>query len=82
MTKIKNKIYAILIFMISYIKSLFENLRHPVANEKGDYVDTAVKILIGCVIGALILYGLYALFGDTVMPTLKQKIQDMFGYSG
>ena len=48
---------------------------------KGEnYVDTAVKILI--VLGALLLAGLYALFGDVVMPTLTQRIQDMFNYAG
>jgi hypothetical protein len=46
------------------------------------YVDTAVKILMAVVIGALVLGGLYALFGQTVLPTLVQKIKDMFGYSG
>ena len=50
---------------------------------KGEnYVDTAVKILIAVVLGALLLAGLYALFGDVVMPTLTQRIQDMFNYGG
>ena len=50
---------------------------------KGEnYVDTAVKILIAVGLGALLLAGLYALFGDVVMPTLTQRIQDMFNYAG
>ena len=50
---------------------------------KGEnYVDAAVKILIAVVLGALLLAGLYALFGDVVMPTLTQRIQDMFNYAG
>ena len=50
---------------------------------KGEnYVDTAVKILIAVVLGALLLAGLYALLGDVVMPTLTQRIQDMFNYAG
>lgn len=50
---------------------------------KGEnYVDTAVKILIAVVLGALLLAGFYALFGDVVMPTLTQRIQDMFNYAG
>ena len=50
---------------------------------KGEnYVDTAVKILIAVVLGALLLAGRYALFGDVVMPTLTQRIQDMFNYAG
>lgn len=47
-----------------------------------NYVDTAVKILIAVVLGALLLAGLYALFGDVVMPTLTQRIQEMFNYAG
>ncbi|KAB3536296.1 hypothetical protein F8154_04255 [Alkaliphilus pronyensis] len=45
-------------------------------------VDSAVKILISIVIGALLLAGLYALFGDVILPTLRQRIQDMFNFSG
>jgi hypothetical protein len=44
------------------------------------FVDTAIKILIAVVIGALVLAGLYALFGETVLPILKQRITDMFNY--
>ncbi len=47
-----------------------------------NYVDVGVKILIAVVIGALLLAGLYALFGDVVMPTLEQRITDMFNYAG
>lgn len=47
-----------------------------------NYVDTAVKILIAIVLGALILAGLYTLFGDVVMPTLTRRVQEMFNYAG
>ena len=47
-----------------------------------NYVDTAVKILIAVVIGALLLAGLYTLFNDVVMPILTSKIQGMFNYAG
>lgn len=46
------------------------------------YIDTAVKILIAVVLGALLLAGLYALFGDVVMPTLNERITEMFNYAG
>lgn len=46
------------------------------------YIDTAVKIIIGVVIGGVILAGLYALFNTTVIPTLTEKINGMFSYSG
>ncbi len=43
-----------------------------------NFVDSGIKILIAVVIGALLLGGLYALFGDTIMPTVTQKVKDMF----
>lgn len=46
------------------------------------FVDTAIKILIAVVIGALILGGLYTLFGNTILPTLTQRIKEMFNYAG
>jgi len=41
---------------------------------------TLLKILMAVVIGALVLAGLYALFNTTVLPTLVQRIQEMFNY--
>lgn len=54
-----------------------------VSNNRGEgYIDTAVKILIAVVLGALLLAGLYVLFGDVVMPTLEERINEMFNYAG
>ena len=51
--------------------------------QKGEgFVDTAIKILMAVVIGALVLAGLYALFDETVLPTLTRRVQEMFSYSG
>lgn len=52
------------------------------SNQAEGFVDTAIKILMAVVIGALVLAGLYALFGDTILPTLKQRIIEMFNYGG
>ncbi len=58
-------------------------LRFAAVNNRGEnYVDSAVKILIAVVLGGLLLAGLYALFGDVVMPTLETKIKEMFNYAG
>ena len=46
------------------------------------YVDSGVKILIAVVIGALLLAGLYTLFNTTIMPTVTQKITELFNYKG
>lgn len=53
------------------------------AAKKGEgYIDTALKIIIGVVIGGVILAALYTLFDTTIMPTLETKIDGFFEYSG
>ena len=57
--------------------------RTKLAETSGEgYVDTAIKILIAVVLGALLLAGLYALFNDTVLPTLVERVEEMFNYAG
>ena len=74
--------------MKKFIKNTVNSIRANVirlaaTRRSGEvYIDTAVKILIAVVLGALLLAGLYALFGDVVMPTLNQRIKDMFNYAG
>ena len=46
------------------------------ANIKNKATEMAV------VIGALLLAGLYTLFNSTIMPTVTQKIQELFNYKG
>ena len=57
-------------------KTAIENVRAE------GYVDSGVKILIAVVIGALLLAGLYTLFNTTIMPTVTQKIQELFNFKG
>ena len=58
-------------------------MKRILASNSGEgYIDTAIKILIAVVLGALLLFTLYKLFGDTVLPKLEQSINDMFGYGG
>ncbi len=53
------------------------------AQQSGEgFVDTALKILISVVIGALLLAGLYMLFNDTVLPTLVERVKELFNYKG
>lgn len=59
------------------------NVKNKLQDTSGEgYVDIAIKILIAVVLGALLLAGLYALFNDTVLPTLVRRVQEMFDYSG
>ena len=63
------------------IIALAAKTRCILACRKGEaYVDTGVKILIAVVIGALLLTSLYALFDDTLLPTLEDKITNLFNY--
>ena len=76
------------------MKKLFNSIRSKcnalatravvaVSNIKAEgYVDSGVKILIAVVIGALLLAGLYTLFNTTIMPTVTQKITDLFNFKG
>lgn len=69
--------------VINEIMSKVVLAKTAISNNQGEgYIDTAVKILIAVVLGALLLAGLYALFGDVVMPTLEQRIRNMFNYAG
>ncbi|CDX01423.1 Hypothetical protein DPCES_1536 [Desulfitobacterium hafniense] len=63
--------------------SLAFSSRHILSANAGEgYIDTAIKILLAVVLGALLLAGLYALFGETVLPTLVERIKEMFNYAG
>ena len=70
--KIKNK-----------ANSLAVSAKTTLANAKAEgYIDTGVKIIIGVVVGAVILAGLYALFNTVIIPRLNTEIQGMFNYAG
>lgn len=56
-----------------YLQRIFLYRVHP-------RLRKAFNILMAVVICALVLAGLYALFGETVLPTLKQRVVDMFNY--
>lgn len=65
------------------IREMIRKAKSVLESKVGEgYIDTAVKIIIGVVIGALILGGLYALFNNVVIPNLNAEITDMFNYAG
>ena len=73
--------------IISNIRNKFNSMTTravvAVSNVKAEgYVDSGVKILIAVVIGALLLAGLYGLFGDVIMPIVEQRVTDLFAYKG
>ena len=73
--------------LINKIQSKFRKsavaVQNVVAEKRAEgYIDTAVKIIIGVVIGGVLLAGLYALFNTTVIPNLQTGIENMFSYNG
>lgn len=73
--------------MLKKIKEKFNSacarVAVAVSNHKAEgYVDSGVKILIAVVIGALLLAGLYTLFNTTIMPTVTEKVTELFSYNG
>ena len=57
--------------------------KSPLDNARAEgYIDTGVKIIIGVVVGAVILGGLYALFNGVTLPRLNTEIGEMFNYAG
>ena len=63
--------------------SLAIRAKTTLTNAKAEgYIDTGVKIIIGVVVGAVILGGLYALFNGVILPRLNTEIQGMFDFVG
>lgn len=62
---------------------LKERSKEVLSNNRGEgTVSQAITILISVVLGALLLAGLYLLFDEVVLPTLTERIQEMFDYQG
>jgi|LGOV01.1.fsa_nt_gb hypothetical protein len=53
------------------------------ADQRGEgTISQAISILTAVVLGSLLLMGLYKLIGETVLPELQNRIQEMFNYQG
>ena len=70
--KIKNKANSLAVSA----KTTLDNARAE------GYIDTGVKIIIGVVVGAVILGGLYALFNTVINPRLNTEHLEIFNYAG
>lgn len=80
MKKLMTKAY---VNAMSAKNSMKNRVRGALSNIRGEnFVDSAVKILIAIVIGALLLAGLYFLFNEIILPTLNSRVEDMFDYAG
>lgn len=53
------------------------------ADKRGESsVGQAIQIMVTVVIGALLLAGLYTLFSNVILPTLSDRVREMFDYHG
>ena len=88
-TKIKTKVTNFCAAVVNRVNAAIMNTkavcraRTALAGNRGEgFVDTAVKVLMAVVIGALVLAGLYLLFSGTILPELTRRITEMFNYNG
>ena len=57
-------------------------MRNILKNKRGEgHIGTAMKIIIGVVIGALILGGLYLLFDNVILDSTAARIEALFDVS-
>ena len=62
---------------------VYITLSSKLKEKKGDgYLNNGIIMLIAIVLGALLLAALYSLFGETIMPTIVERVKDMFNYNG
>lgn len=83
MNKVSEKVNTLAVMGYSKGLQAKAKIKDTFASQSGEgFVDTALKILISVVVGALLLAGLYLLFNETILPTLTQRIKDLFDYKG
>jgi len=80
MKKLLGKIYAKTNEVFIGGATLCRKAKSRFLDARGDgYIDTAIKIIIGVVVGALVLAGLVALWNLVIMPRLNTEVTNMFG---
>ena len=63
----------------AWIRRKQTEIKAVTENKRGEfYLDKVIGMIIAVVIGGLLLAGLCALFNNTVLPGLTDKIQSMF----
>jgi len=68
---------------IGKAKVMATTAKAVIGNRRGEnFVDSGFKVLIIVVLAALFLAGLYFLLGDVIMPTLTERVKDLFNYKG
>lgn len=82
-TNAQKTVTSMLDFVQASISCRFSRMTLMVNNTRGEgFIEVAVKVISAIVIGLLLLGFFYALFNTTLNPIIKQKLTEMFNYSG
>lgn len=81
MKKLNEKITLAYLKAQGGIKDFLKRLASTPLKGEG-YFDSVIKIIIALVIGGLLLAVLYAMFKDTVLPKVQEKVMEMFDFNG
>lgn len=69
-------------FYTNLICTKFKVKRILASNSGEGFFSSGIGILITVVVGGVLLTGIFLLFKDIVLPTVTDKIKDMFNYNG
>lgn len=58
-----------------------ESIAAKLSEDSGNFLEEALKYIIGIVVGGLFLGGVYLLFKNVIIPALGTKVTDMFNYT-
>ena len=51
------------------------------SENSGNFLEEALKYIVGIVVGLLFLGGIYLLFKNVIIPGLGSKVQDIFNFT-
>ncbi len=63
------------------IQKAGESIAAKLSEDSGNFLEEALKYIIGIVVGGLFLGGVYLLFKNVIIPALGTKVTDMFNYT-
>lgn len=62
-------------------ETIGEKLYGKLQESSGNFLEEALKYIIGAVIGALFLGGIYILFKNVIIPGLGSKVESIFDFT-
>lgn len=70
-----NKIVSTIIIKEAMLK---ERIIDKLNDNSGNWVEEAMKVIISIALGLIVLAGFIALFKTNIIPTIQQKISEIF----